>query len=68
MAEDAMIAERFAVVRGDDHQRVVEQPLALELVEQAPELFIEEGDAIVVAVARHAGSSASSSSTLVEPR
>ena len=53
MAEVAMIAERFPVVRGDDHQRVVEKPLALELVEQPPELFIEEGDAIVVAVAGH---------------
>ena len=48
-----MIAERFPVVPGDDHQRVVEQPLASERVEQPPELVIEEGDAIVVAVPRH---------------
>ena len=53
MAEDAVIAERFAMVRGDDHDRVVEEPLALELVEQPAELFIEESDAIVVAVAGH---------------
>ena len=31
----------------------VEQPLALELAEQPTELFIEESDAIVVAVAGH---------------
>ena len=41
MAEDAMIAERFPVVRGDDHQRVVQQPLAAQRLEQPPELVIE---------------------------
>ena len=28
MAEEAMIAERFSMVRGDDHLGVVEKPLA----------------------------------------
>ena len=46
-----MIAERFSVVRGDDHQCVVEESSSLQLVEQPTELFIEERDAIVVAVA-----------------
>ncbi len=40
MAEDAMIAERFPVVRGDDHQRVVQEPLTAKIVEQPPELVV----------------------------
>ena len=48
-----MIAEGFAMVGGDDHIRVVEKPLGLELREQAIKLFIEETDAIVVAVVGH---------------
>ncbi len=53
MAEDTVSAERFPVVRGDDDQRPVEQPLASQLVEQPAELVVQEGDAIVVAVAGH---------------
>ena len=53
VAEEGMLAELFAMVRGDDHVGVAEKPLALQLVEQAAELFIEESDAIVVAVAGH---------------
>ncbi len=51
MAEMPMIAERFPMIRGDDHDRVVEKPLAAELAEQPTELLIEENDTIVVAIA-----------------
>ena len=51
--EDLMIAEPLAVVRGDDHHRVVKQPLAGKFIEQLPELLIEESDAVVVAIACH---------------
>ena len=53
MAEGTMIAERFPMVRGDDHHGVVEEPPSSQVLEQPAELFIEEGDAIVVAVAGH---------------
>ena len=55
VAEDAMIAEPFPVVRGDDHQRVVQKALGVELVEQPPKLVIKRGDAVIVAVAGHHG-------------
>ncbi len=53
MAEAAMIAELLPMVRGDDHHGVVEQPLDSQFLEQPTELFIEEGDAVVVAIAGH---------------
>ena len=53
VAEEEMLAELFAVVRGDDHVCVPKNPLDFQVLEQATELFIEEGDAIVVTVAGH---------------
>ena len=51
MAEVEVLAELLAVVRGDDHVRVLQEPTPLQLVEQATELVVEEGDAIMVTVA-----------------
>ena len=51
VAEHAMIAKCLPMIRGDDHNRVVEKPLAFELGQQPTQLFVEESDAIVVAIA-----------------
>ena len=51
VAEEAVLAEVLAVVGGHDHQGVLQQPAALELVEEAAELPVEVGDATLVGVA-----------------
>ena len=51
VAEELVLAEVFAVVGGDDHQRVVEQAVLVERIEKHAELFIEVRDAVVVGVA-----------------
>ena len=51
VAEDAaMLAEAFAVVRGNDQPGSLENSPPGELVDQPPELLVEVGDAIVISV------------------
>ena len=51
VAENAgVLAETFAVVRGDEQPGIVQNPAPAQLVNQPPELFIEIRDAIVIGV------------------
>ncbi len=51
MAEYAgVLAETFAMVRGDDQPGSLQEPATIQLVNQLPELLIEVGDAIVIGV------------------
>ena len=47
---EAALLEVLAVVGSHDHQRVLEQPPAPELVEEAADLLVEIGDAALVTV------------------
>ena len=49
--EHAVLAELLPVVGRDDHERLLEHPATLELIEQRTDLPIEGGDAVVVCVA-----------------
>ena len=51
MVEHTMLPELFSMVRRDDHQGVLQHANAVELVQQRPDLPVQEGDAIVVTVA-----------------
>ena len=45
-----MSSEQLAVVGGDDHQRVLEQSPAPQIVEEAADLRVEIGDAALVTI------------------
>ena len=51
MLEQRMVPQRFAVIGKDDHERVIEDAAASQLVEQDAQLIVEVRDAIVVRVA-----------------
>ena len=51
VAENAgVLAETFAMVRGDDQPGLLQNPAPLQLVDQLPDLLIEIRDAIVISV------------------
>jgi hypothetical protein len=52
--EQAVLAEAFAVVGGDDQESVVENALAVELIDEGAELVVEIGEAAIVTVAGEA--------------
>ena len=49
-----MIAQVLAMIRSDDHQRILQDPPPAQLIEQRSQPPIEIGDAIVVDVMGHA--------------
>ena len=53
MEVETMVAERFPVVRSDNHHGIFEKPLAIEPVNELPKLIIEECDAIVKRIPSH---------------
>src|SRR5262249_59705452 len=48
-----MVAEMLAVIRGDDHQGVVEHAPTAEFLEEDTESLVEVRDTIVIDVAGH---------------
>ena len=51
MPEDAwMLAEAFAVVRGDDQPCTLEASAVFQLVDQTTQAFVEVGDAVVISI------------------
>ena len=57
MVENPSLPELLSVVRCDDHQRVRQQSPTVEIVQQSPDLAVQEGDAVIVAVARDSATS-----------
>jgi hypothetical protein len=51
---EAVLAERLAVVAGDDHDAVVEQPVRLRLGMELRQLGVHQLDGAVVARPQHA--------------
>ena len=48
-----MIAEVLAVIRGDDHQGIVEHAAPAEFLEEHPQPLIEIRNAIVIDIGGH---------------
>ena len=55
VAVQAVFAEVLAVVGGDDHPGVRQDAGGVQFVEEAGQLGVEAGDAVVVEVAEHPG-------------
>ena len=47
---EIVVLERFAVIRGDNDDRILPKLLRLELVEHAAKVLVDEGDLAVVEV------------------
>ena len=50
MLEDPMLPEFFAVVRGDDHKSILQQPAGVELGEQQAQVIVEIRQCAIVGV------------------
>ena len=51
--EQEVIAQVLAVIRGDDHQRIVEHAAPAQLIEEEPQPPIEISNAIVINIGGH---------------
>src|SRR5688500_259829 len=48
MAHEAVLVELLAMVRRDDHERIVESPTSFQLVEQVADVPVKLGDGGIV--------------------